>query len=90
MAEVRYMKRIYWLSCISVILLVTILITGCNKKNNDENFTSNDTVNDELSDSLTIISSGGKSEFTIVHALFGDKALTSTVNLLQQRLNNNF
>ena len=84
------MKRRYWLSCISVILLVTILITGCNKKNNDENFTSNDTVNDELSDSLTIISSGGKSEFTIVHALFGDKALTSTVNLLQQRLNNNF
>ena len=84
------MNRRFWLSCISVLLLVMFLITGCTKENNNEVITSNDTVNNGSSDSLTIIDSDGSSKFTIVHALFGDKALTSTVNLFQQRLKNNF
>ncbi len=90
MAEVHFMKKRFLFACLSVLLLVMLLITGCTKENSGEESTSDDPISDEISDYLNIINSDGSSEFKIVHALFGDKELTSTVNLLQQRMNNNF
>ena len=84
------MKKRFLFACLSVLLLVMLLITGCTKENSVEESTSDDPISDEISDYLNIINSDGSSEFKIVHALFGDKELTSTVNLLQQRMNNNF
>lgn len=84
------MKKRFLFACLSVLLLVMLLITGCTKENSGEESTSDDPISDEISDYLNIINSDGSSEFKIVHALFGDKELTSTVNLLQRRMNNNF
>ena len=84
------MKKSVFITFISLLLLVTTIITGCTDNSNVEGTDSNDTVDFELSDTLTIVNADGSSDFTIVHALLGDKTLTSTVNLLQTRMNNKF
>ena len=83
------MKKRVFVTFISLLLLITTVITGCNNSNVEE-ITSSDTVDTEISDTLNIVNADGSSEFKIVYAFFGDKALTSTVNLLLQRMNNKF
>lgn len=83
------MKKRVFVTFISLLLLITTVITGCNNSNVEE-ITSSNTVDTEISDTLNIVNADGSSEFKIVYAFFGDKALTSTVNLLLQRMNNKF
>ena len=83
------MKKSFFLTFISLVLLLTMLLTGCNDGNIIEDNTSG-SDNSEISDMLTIVNADGSSNFTIVHALLGDKTLTATVNLLQTRTNSKF
>ena len=82
-------KRIYF-SFISLLLLASIFFTGCDllKLVNGED--TDDIESHELPEELIIVDANGESKFTIIHALYGDKELQSTVNLLQTRINNKF
>ena len=83
------MKKRFCLTFISLILLLTTLITGCNNNEVTDSDSSN-ANGGETSEYLTIVGTDGSSEFSIVHSLLGDKALTTAVNLLQTRMNTKF
>ena len=84
------MKKGFYISFISLVLLVSMFLTGCNLIDLGKGNDTDSLVDSEESDELVIVDADGSSKFTIVHSLYGDKELTSVVNLLQSRINNKF